>query len=182
MPEESYWQSFFNPKDILQKIQLDSDCKDAAEIGCGYGTFTIPAAQIISGDIYAFDIEPDMVEETRVKAVSTGCNNAHIILRDVATDGTGLSANSMDYFMLFNILHAEDPYVFLHEAYRTLKPGGKLGIIHWIYDAGTPRGPSIEIRPQPSQCQSWVESAGFKPLYYGIIDLPPYHYGLVYIK
>jgi ubiquinone/menaquinone biosynthesis C-methylase UbiE len=35
---------------------------NVADFGFGYGTFTIPAAKIISGKIYAFDIEPEMIE------------------------------------------------------------------------------------------------------------------------
>jgi ubiquinone/menaquinone biosynthesis C-methylase UbiE len=32
------------------------------EIGCGYGTFTIPAANQIKGKVFAFDIEDEMIE------------------------------------------------------------------------------------------------------------------------
>ena len=39
-----------------------------ADFGCGYGTFTIPAARIISGKIYAFDIEPEMIKAVEQKA------------------------------------------------------------------------------------------------------------------
>lgn len=179
MPEESYWHSFFSPRVVLRRMRLDSTCSDVAEIGCGYGTFTIPAAHIISGSIYTFDIEPGMVETTKAKAISERCSSIQVALRDVVTDGTGLPPESVDYFMLFNILHAEDPLVFLHEAHRVLRHGGRLGIVHWIYDAKTPRGPSMEIRPHPSQCQAWAEAAGFRALRPGVINLPPHHYGLV---
>jgi ubiquinone/menaquinone biosynthesis C-methylase UbiE len=53
----------------------------------------------------------------------------------------------VDYAMLFNILHAEQPERLLREARRILAPHGLLGIIHWNYDPSTPRGPSMEIRP-----------------------------------
>jgi hypothetical protein len=81
--------------------------------------------------------------------------------------------------MLFNILHAERPEVLLDEAFRVLKPSGLLAITHWKYDPTTPRGPSMEIRPRPEQCRVWAEQLGFRILEPGIIELPPYHYGMV---
>jgi hypothetical protein len=84
----------------------------------------------------------------------------------------------VDYAMLFNILHAERPDVLLREARRALKPGGLLAITHWNYDPSTPRGPSMDVRPRPEQCRDWAIQAGFRLLDPGIIDLPPYHYGM----
>jgi ubiquinone/menaquinone biosynthesis C-methylase UbiE len=80
--------------------------------------------------------------------------------------------------MLFNILHAEWPTLLLAEAFRVLAPRGTLAVIHWNYDATTPRGPSMDIRPRPEQCQGWAEQAGFRLLDPGIVPLPPYHYGM----
>ncbi len=80
--------------------------------------------------------------------------------------------------MLFNILHAQNPANLLSEAFRILRDGGTLGIMHWNYDPKTPRGPPMDIRPRPAQCAHWAEVAGFritKPQ----IDLPPHHYGIV---
>ena len=94
--------------------------------------------------------------------------------------GTGLEDESVDYAMLFNILHIDHPEILLKESYRILRPEGKLGIIHWNYDASTPRGPSMNIRPKPEQCISWATASGFsEPAQY---DLKPYHYGIVMRK
>ncbi len=57
MPKEEEWNKFFDPEVMLRLIGLNSTVEDVADFGCGYGTFTIPAAKIISGKIYAFDIE-----------------------------------------------------------------------------------------------------------------------------
>jgi ubiquinone/menaquinone biosynthesis C-methylase UbiE len=178
MPEEQLWASFFDPEAILSKLGLTSTCRDAVEVGCGYGTFTIPAARIIAGTLHAFDIERDMIEATRRKAGAAGLSNVRLCLRDVIADGFGLPDADTDYVMLFNILHCERPEVLLAESYRVLRPSGRLGIIHWKYDPTTPRGPSMEIRPRPEQCQRWAEQAGFGLLPSGIINLPPYHYGM----
>jgi hypothetical protein len=63
-----------------------------------------------------------------------------------------------------------------------LAPGGLLGVIHWNYDPETPRNPSMEIRPQPEQLVGLATIAGFGQRSSGIIDLPPWHYGMVLEK
>jgi len=182
MPDEAVWDSFFDPTAGLSALGLTAACGDVVEFGCGYGTFTIPAARVISGTVYAIDIEPEMVQATRAKTVSDGLANVQLHLQDFVTEGTGLPDGSVDYAMLFNILHTKHPIGLLAEAYRVLVPGGKVGIIHWNYDTSTPRGPSMDIRPRPEQCQAWAKAVGFNPLRPGAIDLPPYHYGVVLQK
>jgi ubiquinone/menaquinone biosynthesis C-methylase UbiE len=61
MPEESLWQGVFAAEKILKRLGLTSSCQNVVDFGCGYGTFTIPAARIVSGVVYALDIEPEMV-------------------------------------------------------------------------------------------------------------------------
>ncbi len=182
MPEEEFWASFFDPKEILTKLDLTQRCRNVAEFGCGYGTFTLPAASIVSGMVYAFDIEPKMVEMTTAKAQKHELDNIHADQRDFVVNGTGLAEEAVDYAMLFNILHAEEPEVLLREAWRILTFGGKLGIIHWNYDPSTPRGPSMDIRPKPEQCRAWAEVVGFQSHTDAPIDLPPYHYGWILFK
>ncbi len=179
MPDEETWQGFFDPEAVLRTLKLSPSCRDVVDFGCGYGTFTIPAARIASGTVHALDIEPAMVAATQAKADAQGLRNVRVCLRDFVAEGSGLAPSSVDYVMLFNILHAECPQRLLREAYVVLTPGGLLGIIHWKYDPMTPRGPSIEIRPRPEQCRDWALSEGFRPLNPGMIELPPYHYGMV---
>jgi ubiquinone/menaquinone biosynthesis C-methylase UbiE len=180
MPEREMWEKFFTPTKILTTLGLNSQTVDVAEFGCGYGTFTIPAAKVIKGKIYTLDLEPDMIKITNEEAKKSGLNNVQTVLCDFMTEGSGLSDGNMDYAMLFNILHLEKPMVLINEAKRILREGGKLGIIHWNYDPTTPRGPSMDIRPKPEDCIKWAESAGFS----GTVqyDLKPYHYGIVLIK
>lgn len=179
MPPEELWQSFFDPKAVLTRLGLDSKCVDVLEFGCGYGTFTIPASQLTCGRVYAIDIEPEMIAITRAKAQALGIQNIELLQRDFVEDRSGLTDNSVDYVMLFNILHAEERLVILHEAKRVLRPNGKLAIIHWNFDASTPRGPNMSIRPKTGQCLAWAEDVGFVPVLSAEIDLPPYHYGLL---
>ena len=180
MPSEDLWAGFFRPQEVLAKLGLTPSCLSAADFGCGYGTFTIPAARVVGGTVYAFDIEPEMVSATQAKARAAGLQNVCVILRDFMAEGTGLPDGSVQYAMLFNILHAEEPLILLNEAWRVLGAGGILAIMHWNYDPSTPRGPSMIIRPRPEQCRTWAQQVGFQPGSSGVVDLPPHHYGLVF--
>jgi len=179
MPNEQTWGSFFTPQVVLDKLGLTSRTGDVVEFGCGYGTFTIAAARIVSGVIHALDIEPEMVETTRARAAEAGLANIVPACRDFLADGTGLADASADYAMVFNILHLRQPLDLLHEALRTLTPGGLLGLMHWNYDPATPRGPALTIRPRAEECRRWAEQVGFEMAIEGQIDLPPHHWGMV---
>jgi SAM-dependent methyltransferase len=181
MPDENIWQVFFKPEHIIELLGLNDKVRDAVDFGCGYGTFTIPASEKISGVIHAFDIEPEMIEITRKKALRHKRGNVRLCLRNFVSDGTGLPDASVDYVMLYNILHAEEPGRLLSEAFRILCEGGMAGIMHWNYDTETPRGPPMNIRPRPEQCGQWAESAGFI-VAKRHIDLPPHHYGILVTK
>lgn len=146
-------------------------------MGCGYGTFSIAAARLTSGVVHALDVEADMVSATVENARVQGLQNIQAIQRDFVVDGTGLPAGSVGYAMLFNILHAEDPQSLLREAWLALNAGGTVGVMHWIPDEQTPRGPALSIRPRPEQCATWLRTAGFESVSQAI-DLPPFHYGL----
>lgn len=179
MPPENMWYTFFSPRETLLALGLRTDMTNVVDFGCGYGTFTIPAAGIVAGGIvHAFDIEEDMIEATRSKARQYNLSNIRLHQRDFASHGTGLADESADYVMLFNILHAEERGQLLAEAFRILLEGGTLGIMHWNYDPTTPRGPSMDIRPKPEQCAAWAADAGFV-IVQPLVELPPYHYGIV---
>ena len=181
MPDEQMWDQFFKADSILRKLGIRNIPGRIVDMGCGYGTFTIPAAQANPGEVYAIDIEEEMVATTRRKARQAGLGNVRVVRRDFMTRGSGLPDDRCDYVMLFNILHAENPLKILAEARRILKPGGRAGVIHWIYDERTPRGPSMDIRPKPEQCLVWLAEAGFR-VEGKVAQLPPYHYGLVGMK
>jgi ubiquinone/menaquinone biosynthesis C-methylase UbiE len=180
MPKEELWTEFFDTNKILELLGVNSTVENVADFGCGYGTFTIPAARIIAGKIYAFDIEPEMIETVKQKAKELSLSNVEVIIRDFVSLGSGLEDASFDYVFLFNILHIEKPEVLLRESYRILKDGGRVGIIHWNYDSTTPRGPPMDIRPRPENLSRLAESVGF--IFKKRLDLKPYHYGLVLVK
>ncbi len=178
MPERQLWQLFFEPEIVLKRLALLDPAASVVEFGSGYGTFTLPAARLTRGHVYAIDLEASLLQALGAEALAAGLANVRTLRRDFVEQGTGLPDESVDYAMLFNILHAEDPVALLQEAFRVLRPGKIVAIMHWQHDASTPRGPDLSIRPRPEQCQAWVRQAGFV-LVQPLVPLPPYHYGIV---
>ena len=177
MPQEKKWNEFFDPIKILELLGVNKNIVDLVDFGCGYGTFTIPAACLIKGKAYAIDIDPEMVKAVARKAKELNLNNVEAILRDFVLEGSGLEDSSVDYVMLFNILHGKKPKTLLKEVYRILKPNGKIAIVHWNYNSTTPRGPPMDIRSKLEQCRSWAESVGF--IFKKKIGLKPHHYAII---
>lgn len=181
MPEEEFWSRFFDPEGALERLLGQSEVRgNLVEFGCGYGTFTIPAARRTTGMVSALDIEPDMVACLQGKAEESRLTNIRVQLRDFVANGTGLDSVSQAHAMVFNLLHLEHPVALLHEVHRVLQSGGVLSVMHWRSDIPTPRGPSLEIRPTPEQCRGWMLEAGFGRI--TNVDLEeccPFHYGLV---
>jgi len=181
MPDEDYWDSFFQPEGILDRMLVtQGGCYNLLEFGCGYGTFSLPAAKRTQGTVTALDIEPVMVELVAERAKADGLLNVRTEMRDFVEHGTGAPDCSQGHAMVFNLLHIEDPLALLREAYRTLRPGAILSVIHWRSDIETPRGPPLDIRPKPEQCASWLSDTGFDSVVH--VDLgasAPYHFGLV---
>jgi SAM-dependent methyltransferase len=170
MPDELYWESLFDVPLILARFDI-ARFHDVAELGCGYGTFTVPIAKTISGTIYTFDIDPEMVARTKERAggLSVDCD-----VRDVIESGFGVT---VDAVLLFNILHCEKPIELLRHAANALRDGGQVLVIHWRFGE-TPRGPALDIRPQPEQIVEWASDADLHQVG-DVIELPPWHYGLV---
>lgn len=184
MPDEAYWQSFYDADGIVEQLECAKEKhENVAEFGSGYGTFTFAVAKRTSGVVHAFDIEPDLVALVQRRALDAGLLNIRAVVRDFVAQGTGLPSESIDHAMVYNLLHLEEPVRLLQEAYRVLKPGGVVSIIHWKYDPATPRGPSMSIRPRPGQCRTWAEAAGF--VFMRDPDLSEcceYHYGLLLMR
>lgn len=177
MPAQDYWETLLDVPGILDAFGFGPGTGDVAELGCGYGTFTLPLAQRIGGNVHTFDIDQEMVVTTVRRAREAGIPNVRAKLRDVLANGFGLSRGTCEAALLFNILHAEEPVALLRAARDVVKPGGLVAVIHWRSDIVTPRGPSLDIRPRPDQIQQWAEAAGLGADSPAIL-LPPWHYGI----
>ncbi len=119
------------PAATLERLGLKKG-NTVADIGCGIGYFTLPAAEIAGASclVYAMDISAEMLEEIERKALEAGLAN----IRGIKTDEYDLKADSLsvDFAIVSNVLHEiEDKDRFIAEINRILKPGGTLAVIEW---------------------------------------------------
>lgn len=181
MPEADYWNSFFDADCVIRKMLGESGrLGNIVEFGCGYGTFTFPAARCTAGTVFALDIEAGLIGQLRQRMNELGIGNIHAEVCDFLAAGTGLDAQSQSHAMIYNLLHLEHPLELLKEAFRVLQKGGRLSVMHWSSDIPTPRGPALDIRPTPDQCREWIEAAGFQEV--RDVDLSeccPFHFGII---
>jgi SAM-dependent methyltransferase len=178
MPPQDFWETLLDVPAILDAFGFGAATGDMVELGCGYGTFTVPLAARIGGVIHAVDIEPEMVAQTAERARAAGLANIRVQIRDVSRNGFGVPPGSCDAALLFNILHGEEPVALLSAARDAVRPGGHVAVIHWRSDVSTPRGPSAGIRPAPERILEWSVAAGGLEAEGPPFLLPPWHYGL----
>ncbi|MFP4655762.1 MAG: methyltransferase domain-containing protein [Methanohalobium sp.] len=50
--------------------------------------------------------------------------------RDFISEGNGLKNECLDYVIMANILHGDEPEILLKETHRVLKHNGRLVVIH----------------------------------------------------
>jgi len=115
-----------NPRRSLEKAQLGKGMS-VVDYGCGPGSFTIPAAELVGqeGKVFAVDIHPLAISTVQRKASRKGLQNVEAIL--VEGYDTGIEASSIDRVLLIDTIHLiEDPEALFREIHRMLKPDGLL--------------------------------------------------------
>ena len=73
-------QAALQPESLLRSLGL-KEGMTLADIGCGPGFFTLPAAQIVgpSGSVFAADIEGEMLSTVRSRVTAEGLTNVRIV-------------------------------------------------------------------------------------------------------
>lgn len=166
------------PLETLTKLELKPD-DTFADIGCGIGYFTIPAAEIIgSQTAYALDTSPEMLEEVKLRAENAGLTN--IVITQTGEYDLKLADELVTFALLVNVIHEiEDKPLFLKEISRILKPGGKLAIIDWE-KRETEMGPPVDHRISREELTAMLKEIDFNCL--ETMNFTENFYGLVFSK
>jgi phenylacetic acid degradation protein PaaD len=164
------------PGETLKKLGLEAT-DIFADIGCGIGYFTIPAAEMIGrNNAYALDTSPEMLEEVKLRGEEAGLENIRFFLTDEYD--LKLADDSVSFALLVNVLHeVDEPRKFLGEICRILKPGGKLAMIDWEKKA-TEMGPPVDHRIARETVIGMMEDQGCSGL--AEMNFTDNFYGLVF--
>ena len=131
------------------------------DVGCGYGFFTIPAAQIVGekGKVYAVDVDASSINQLKRDAAEKGLKNIHTEVAEA--EETVFCQECVDIIFYNTVLHDfRDPTKVLRNAKTMLKPSGKLVNSDWKKKP-TAFGPPLQIRFSEEHAANLIKQAGF---------------------
>jgi ubiquinone/menaquinone biosynthesis C-methylase UbiE len=152
---------WYHPRLNLESIGLRAGMV-FMDIGCGYGFFTIPAAQIVSeqGRVYAVDVSASAINRLKREAAEKGLKNVTATVG--AAEETVFCSECADFVFYSIVLHDfRDPAKVLQNAKHMLKPTGTLVNLDWKKKR-MPIGPPMSIKFSEEQASSLIKQAGFR--------------------
>ena len=147
-----------DPKNTLIKLGFNENMV-LCDIGAGSGIFSLPAAQLSSGDIYALEIPDGMIDAMESKKAESNLRN--LLIRKVESDSLPLQSGICDMVIMVTVFHEiEDKTSMLKEINRILKENGKLAMIEF-HKEKTPMGPPVDHRISQDQAAEMCNENGF---------------------
>jgi len=151
------------PYQLLQEKAGIKPGMTCIDLGSGTGTFTFPLLACIgsTGIVYAIDDSEEMQAYIRSKNPPPNL----IFVRSDVTQ-TGLDDGIADFCLLSSILHEVDqPAELMAEAFRLLKPGGRILVVEWKAELDSP-GPPRRRRLSREKVEQLFRQTGFQNIQY----------------
>lgn len=168
-------RKYLPPRETLLKLGLrEGDVM--ADVGCGIGYFTIPAAEIVgeTGKVFAMDISTEMIHEVKEKIKEKHLTN----VIPIVTEENDLKVEDalFTYTFISTVLHeVDDIHRFLHEVKRIMADDGKIVVIEWQKRVGE-WGPPVEHRLDPWYTEKMLQESGFQEV--TVVDLNEHFYSV----
>lgn len=186
MPTAGWWEALWpDPAKVLDQVGIRNGMT-VIDLCSGDGWFTLQIAKI-AGRVVSIDIDRNLLDLAKFRLAENGVTNCDFVEGN-AYDVAELVPQQVDFVFLANAFHGVPERTRLARAVaNVLKPGGRFAIVNWharpreqTTILGEPRGPLTELRITPETTIEVVQPAGFK--LDRIVELPPYHYGAVFVK
>jgi len=171
--------SFSDPRKNIDQFGITEGSR-VADLGCGAGFYSIAAAKKVGpdGKVYAVDIQQELLSRLATEAVAEEIENLEVVWGDIQkVGGTKIGDGIVDSVIISNVLfQLEDANGLFGEAYRILKPGGRVLVVEW-QDSFGGLGPEQKSIVSEQTTNQFLQSAGFKIM--NTIDAGDHHYGIV---
>lgn len=172
---------FSDPVKNLKAFGLRED-NIVADLGAGTGYYSLAAGKIVSrGKVYAVELVKEYLSTIKNKVKEAHLSNVECLWGDVERiGGTKIGDNIVDAVVASNILlQVEDKNKFIEEIKRILKPGGRVLLIDWTMEPGTP-AVRLKTAVPKSRAREIFEAQGF--VFERDVDAGLHHYGMILIK
>lgn len=171
-----------SPPQMLEACHLQMS-DTVADFGAGSGFMAKALSSIVTnGNVFAIEINRDLVSRIDHEAKDNGLKNLHPMWGDIEIiGGSKLADESVDFVVLSNILfQLDDKNGALKEAYRVLKPGGRILVVDWS-ESFAGLGPTNQRVFSKEQAETLMSKDGFTKL---SDNLPAgeHHYAIIFKK
>lgn len=150
------------------------------DFGSGSGAYVLAIADRLqnAGHVYAVDVQQDLLRRTKNEAHKQGYKNVETIWSDLEKPNSSKIADRhVDIVLVSNLLfQLADKAAPLREAWRILKPTGKLALIDWSESFGG-IGPIKKDVVTKEKALEEANRAGFELV--KEFDAGAHHYGLI---
>jgi ubiquinone/menaquinone biosynthesis C-methylase UbiE len=174
--------SFTNPDKNIEQLNL-SEGFSVVIFGSGAGGHSFATARALKGTgrVFAIDVRGDMLSKLKSDAMKQNLTNITPVLGNVELpQGSKQSEHSIDVVIIPNTLFAyDDKPAILKEAFRILKPEGRLLIIDWRSSFSN-MGPAQKDIVSQQESMQLAKDAGFT--FMQNINAGTYHYGILLTK
>lgn len=171
---------FSSPQENVLQLGLREGMK-VGDFGAGSGHYTRAAAAVVGygGQVYAIDIQEDVLKHIKLNAHAHHQSVIKTIWGDIEkSGGTHLRDQTLDAVILANaFFQIEDRAGLIGEMKRVIKPGGKLMVVDWAGSYGG-IGPAPEQVVSEHTAEDFFISGGFHKM--KSFRAGPHHYGIIF--
>jgi ubiquinone/menaquinone biosynthesis C-methylase UbiE len=149
-----------------------------ADVGAGTGYYTVRLARAVApgGQVYATDIQPEMIARLERRLRHERVTGVTPVL--ATADDPKLPAGTFDLILMVDVYHElAEPQLMLRRLRTALKPGGRLVLVEFRKE-----DPRVPIRPEHkmsvAEAKLELEAEGYR--LQRVIDVLPWQHILVF--
>lgn len=171
---------FSQPDKNLEQFHVDPGMV-VVDLGAGTGHYSFILSDRVgeTGMVYAIDVQKELVEKIRNEALHQNKTNIKPIWGDIEEpEGVALGDGIADRVVISNTLfQVDDKIGLIREAYRLLKPKGKVLFVDWEDSYGG-LGPHTDEVVDEEKSLKMFQENGFEVE--RKIEAGDHHYGIIF--